>query len=92
MAQNGDHNSEVDDPAGVTAHSVALTGLQPSTDYYYVVNSTDPSGNSNQSAEYTFTTTEASSNYMHVDNISMSTYDKTRGRNTFVWAVATVQR
>ena len=88
--ESGNHNSEVDDPAGVTAHSVVITGLQPSRDYYYVVNSTDPSGNSNQSAEYTFTTTEASSNYMHVDNISMSTDSRTRGRNTFVWAVATV--
>ena len=27
---------------------------------------------------------------MHADNISMSAYDTTRGRNTFVWALATV--
>ncbi|MEA3488535.1 MAG: S8 family serine peptidase [Euryarchaeota archaeon] len=88
--EQGVYTLEVYNPADVTTHSVALTGLQPNTAYYYVVNSTDPSGNSNQSAESTFTTTEASSNYMHVDNISMSTNSRTRGRNTFVWAVATV--
>ncbi|MFQ6055551.1 MAG: fibronectin type III domain-containing protein [Methanosarcinales archaeon] len=41
----------------VTLHSITLTGLSENTKYYYVVNSTDKNGNSNQSREYTFTTT-----------------------------------
>ncbi|MCL7411498.1 MAG: fibronectin type III domain-containing protein [Methanosarcinaceae archaeon] len=40
----------------VTSHSISLTGLTANTTYYYVVNSTDPSGNSNQSIEHNFTT------------------------------------
>jgi parallel beta-helix repeat protein len=39
-----------------TFHRTVLTGLSPNTTYYYVVNSTDISQNSNQSAEYSFTT------------------------------------
>ncbi len=39
-----------------TTHSATLTGLVPSTIYYYVVNSSDPAANSNQSAQYSFTT------------------------------------
>ena len=41
--------------ADVTAHSVDLTELSANTTYYYVVNSTDPGGNSAESAEYSFT-------------------------------------
>ena len=41
---------------GVTYHSIDLTGLTSNTTYYYVVNSTDPSINSAQSAECNFTT------------------------------------
>ncbi|MBS3165027.1 fibronectin type III domain-containing protein [Candidatus Woesearchaeota archaeon] len=37
-------------------HASLLAGLAPSTSYYYVVNSTDPAGNSNQSGEFNFTT------------------------------------
>ena len=40
----------------VTAHSIKLYGLAPNTTYYFVVNSTHSSGNSNQSVEYRFTT------------------------------------
>ena len=43
----------------VTTHSITLTGLSASTTYYYVVNSTDQSGNSNESIEYSFTTLAA---------------------------------
>jgi len=39
-----------------TSHIVTLTNLIPNTTYYFVVNSTDASGNSNQSSEYNFTT------------------------------------
>jgi len=44
------------DPANVTSHSVNLIGLLPNTTYYFVVNSTDQSGNSNESPEHSFTT------------------------------------
>jgi PKD repeat protein len=36
------------------------------------------------------TVTEVPAYTMHIDSIDMSTDSKTRGRNTFVWAVATV--
>ncbi|MDF2956339.1 MAG: N-acetylneuraminic acid mutarotase, partial [Candidatus Alkanophagales archaeon MCA70_species_2] len=37
-------------------HSITLTNLSAGTTYYFVVNSTDASGNSAQSPEYNFTT------------------------------------
>ena len=40
----------------VTSHSVALSGLQPSTLYHYQVQSTDSSGNLSTSGDFTFTT------------------------------------
>ena len=42
--------------SNVTLHIIDLTGLIANTTYYYVVNSTDQNGNSNQSKEYNFTT------------------------------------
>jgi hypothetical protein len=39
----------------VMNHSIELTGLLPGTTYYFVVSSTDRSGNSNESSERTFT-------------------------------------
>ncbi len=39
-----------------TSHTITLTGLSPDTNYYFVVNSTDASGNSNESDEYSFET------------------------------------
>jgi subtilisin family serine protease len=89
--ESGNYNLDAYDSADVAAHSVVLTELQSDTQYYYVVTSIDSSGNSAQSSEHTFTTTkEASGNSMHVNSIDMSRDSKTRGRNTFVWAVATV--
>ena len=41
----------------VKEHEIALTGLFPGTTYYFVVNSTDRSGNSAESLEYSFNTT-----------------------------------
>jgi chitodextrinase len=38
----------------VKDHEIALTGLSPDTTYYFVVNSTDQSGNSAESSEYRF--------------------------------------
>ena len=43
----------------VTQHTIKLAGLAPNTTYYFVVNSTDPSGNSNESFEYNFSTLKA---------------------------------
>jgi S-layer protein (TIGR01567 family) len=40
----------------VTSHSINLTGLIPNTTYYFVVNSTDTSCNSNESNEYSLRT------------------------------------
>jgi len=88
--ESGIYTNIVNDSDFVTSHAVDLIELAPNTTYYYVVNSTDSSGNSAQSLEYNFTTNEAASNTMHVDNISMLLGDRRAGRNTFVWAVATV--
>ncbi|NOQ32928.1 MAG: hypothetical protein GQ567_01820 [Methanosarcinales archaeon] len=88
--ESGNYTNNVANLTSVISHVIDLAELVPSTKYYYVVNSTDPSGNSAQSLEYNFTTNEAASNTMHVDNISMLLGDRSAGRNTFVWAVATV--
>jgi hypothetical protein len=54
--ESGNCTSQKYDSENVTSHSIALTGLLSNTTYYFVVNSTDQSGNSNQSAEHNFTT------------------------------------
>jgi hypothetical protein len=56
---SGGPYDEAYDGADVTSHSMALTGLSANTTYYYVVNSTDPSGNIAESDEYSFKTLEA---------------------------------
>jgi hypothetical protein len=38
----------------VKEHEITLTGLSPDTTYYFVVNNTDPSGNSAENSEYSF--------------------------------------
>lgn len=45
-----------EDSLFVKSHTIELTGLLPSTFYYFVVNSSDQSGNSAESSEYSFTT------------------------------------
>jgi len=55
----------------VMVHSIALSGLSPSTQYYYVVESTDASDNTATSSEHTFTT-GGISNEMHVSSIEIS--------------------
>ena len=42
--------------AMTTSHVIQLSGLTPNTAYYFVVNSTDASGNANESIEYSFMT------------------------------------
>ncbi|OEU74680.1 MAG: hypothetical protein BA864_11310 [Desulfuromonadales bacterium C00003093] len=44
----------------VTSHSITLTALNPGTIYYFVVNSTDACGNSDESDEHSFMTAEVS--------------------------------
>lgn len=52
----GNYTLQKYDPENVTSHSVNLIGLLPNTTFYFVVNSTDQSGNSNESSEHSFTT------------------------------------
>jgi len=54
--QSGNYIYQVYDSTFTTTHSITLTNLQPNTTYYFVANSTDASGNSAESAEYSFTT------------------------------------
>ncbi|MHA2277477.1 MAG: NosD domain-containing protein, partial [Candidatus Kariarchaeaceae archaeon] len=53
---SGSYKYSVNDSSLVVFHRIVISGLSPNTMYYYVVNSTDESGNSNQSVEYTFRT------------------------------------
>ncbi|MDY6965136.1 MAG: fibronectin type III domain-containing protein [Halobacteriota archaeon] len=59
---HNNYTSEVYDATYSTSHSLNITGLRPGTTYYYIVNSTGASGNSTQSAEYSFTTDSISRN------------------------------
>ena len=52
----GNYTETAYDATDVTYHSINLAGLTSNTTYYYVVNSTDPSINSAESAERNFTT------------------------------------
>ncbi|MCK4459382.1 MAG: fibronectin type III domain-containing protein, partial [Methanosarcinales archaeon] len=52
----GNYTETAYDATDVMYHSINLAGLASNTTYYYVVNSTDPSINSAQSAERNFTT------------------------------------
>ena len=55
----GPYTEQEYNAADVMSHNIGLTGLAPNTPYYYVVNSTDPSGNSAESGENDFTTLAA---------------------------------
>jgi hypothetical protein len=46
----------VTDSSSVTTHSVTIPGLTPNTKYYFVIQSTDSSGNTGTSSESSFTT------------------------------------
>ena len=54
--ESGNYTLQKYDSQKVTLHRVNLIGLLPNTTYYFVVNSTDQSGNSNESMEYSFIT------------------------------------
>lgn len=73
----------------VTDHSVTLTGLSPSTAYFYRVKSTDAAGNGPvQSATQTFTTTATPDDAAPViSNVNVSSVAKADGtvNLTFTW-------
>lgn len=52
----GNYTKNVYNASYVTYHSISIANLTSNTTYYYVVNSTDPSSNSAQSSERSFTT------------------------------------
>ena len=61
------------------------------TTYYYAVCAVDLAGNEAELSNIAnATVASASDNAMHVGSIDMSTDSSERGRNVFVWAVATV--
>jgi hypothetical protein len=53
---SGTYTEHKEDTWFVTNHTIVLTGLSQGTKYYFIVNSADLSGNSDESAEYHFTT------------------------------------
>ena len=53
---------EAFDATMTTSHAVQLSGLDPNTTYYFVVNSTDASNNWAESSEYSFVTAAESQN------------------------------
>lgn len=63
---SGNYTQIASNATNVTSHSILLTGLTTNTTYYYVVNSTDLSGNSAQSSEYSFTTSSVGVVYTYV--------------------------
>jgi hypothetical protein len=71
---SGTYTDSTPDTTMTTAHSVGLSGLTPETTYYFVVNSTDASGNSAQSTEYSFTTaTEMpTSTTVSIENVTVA--------------------
>ena len=84
----GSYTDNKYDSAYVTSHSIELTDLTENTTYYYVVKSTDPSNNSSESSEYSFTTLEAGATIMHVYSITM--FLETHGVNTNALAEVTI--
>jgi hypothetical protein len=59
----------------VTSHSINLTGLSPATTYHYKVVSADPSSNTAESGDFTFTTQQQSQDpEIYVFDISMQKF------------------
>jgi regulation of enolase protein 1 (concanavalin A-like superfamily) len=56
------------------AHTLTLTGLNPSTTYYFTITATDASGNAAATPGFTFTTTAAPTNFTS-DDFHTSTLD-----------------
>ncbi|MGB3459873.1 MAG: S8 family serine peptidase [Halobacteriota archaeon] len=68
-----------------TTHTYGTAGT-----YSAVLTVTDNDGLTSTDTAIVTVVTEVPAYTMHIDSIDMSTDSKTRGRNTFVWAVATV--
>ena len=64
--QPGSYTGDILDSLYVTNHSVRLSGLQEGVTYYYKLSSTDLSGNTFNSQEYTFTFTPETKVYLPV--------------------------
>lgn len=62
--QPGNYTGDVLSTLYVKDHRMTLTGLQDGTTYYYKLSSTDLSGNTFNSQEYTFTFTEETNVYL----------------------------
>ncbi|MBI2465288.1 fibronectin type III domain-containing protein [Candidatus Shapirobacteria bacterium] len=56
---SGDYGEEVGSSDLLSAHEIALTGLDPGTTYYYKATWTDEDGNTGESSEYSFKTNPA---------------------------------
>ena len=67
------------------SHSIELTGLNANTTYYYVVNSTDGSGNSNEGGELNFMTGAGSSSDTTPPTISDLENTTTPDTATITW-------
>ena len=59
---SGNYTNEESNTALVTLHNIPLSGLSEETTYYYMVYSTDASGNTGESSECNFTTAAISDN------------------------------
>jgi len=58
----GVYTDNESDTSLVSSHSISLTGLSAETTYYYMVYSTDASGNAGEGSEYNFTIAAISEN------------------------------
>ena len=82
---SGVYTDEESDAADVTSHSIGLAGLAADTTYYYVVNSTDPSGNSAESDEYSFTTLPPDEEPPEISNVASPESEITENSATITW-------
>jgi len=67
----GNFTHQVYSPLNVTMHTITLYNLDEHSTYYFVVNSTDQVGHSNESSVYNFTTTQnqpPTANFSYVIN------------------------
>ncbi|MEM3738881.1 MAG: fibronectin type III domain-containing protein [Thermoplasmata archaeon] len=66
------YGESADGPDGVTFHTVVLTGLTPATTYHFRVSSKDAVGNTAESDDYTFTTSQADTTPPVISNVAVS--------------------
>ncbi|MGH2499079.1 MAG: S8 family serine peptidase [Candidatus Limnocylindria bacterium] len=78
-------SSGVSQTAGVTSHSVALSGLTAGTQYFYRVKSKDAAGNAATSAESSFTTAAAPADTTAPTISGVSARSITSSGATIVW-------